>query len=199
MRTTRLGWRDIFPTIRSPVNEILILVYLSFSLYNRLRQGTDTGKKKMSPQLAANFTRIGLVFDTLAFFMAAPEILGEKRLNRMRKNLVNALWWTSVILFGLAVLGGIVFALSIAFIVPLMFFLPQAGNFTSNNGIFAITSPLVYYFGYGIILPLAAGLSLQVMRFVEYLTKNSRMRRVLLNLGVLVFIAGAISQFLGTF
>jgi len=39
----------------------------------------------MPPEISINFSRIGLAFDVVAFFMVAPEIIGEKRLSDLQK------------------------------------------------------------------------------------------------------------------
>ena len=149
----------------------------------------------MDPKLALAFTRIGLVFDFLAFFLAAPEIIGEEGLKKLLTRLQTFLWWFGLSLFLISVLGVLSFVIFLQFLV----FDTLNMMLTSSDG----NSLFEWFFKFSIISVLVSlaisWLPLRIMKLGEVISNNKKARRLLLTLGILMFISGAISQFIGTF
>lgn len=159
----------------------------------------------MEPQTAVIFTRLGLVFDFLAFFFAAPEILGEERLKELLKHSSSFLWWFSGGLFILTIFG----AASFIIIYPILF-LKFSTIFVTNYSYRKSLFPASFFLNWVVnnsdtlirLSFISAGLSWLpkiLMKLSETLLYNERTRRTLLNLGLFLFIIGVISQFIGTF
>lgn len=159
----------------------------------------------MEPQVAVIFTRMGLFFDLLSFFFAAPEILGEERLKSLFKHSSSFLWWLAGGLFILTMLG----AASFVLIYPI-FFLRFINVFTTYRPNRISPFPVSFFLNWALnnydflirLSFISAGLSWLpkiLMKTSEILIYNDRARRILLNLGLFLFIIGVVSQFIGTF
>lgn len=144
----------------------------------------------MSTQVSSLLVRFGIVFDFFAFFMASPEILGEVRLKRIQKYLRVILWWTSVVFFGLAVVGGVIFILA-GTLLPLIFTFFWGPLYRNGSIILILFS--------GVLSAGLSWLALKLMHLVERLTQNRKMRRQFLHIGIGLVVLSAILQIVGTF
>lgn len=149
----------------------------------------------MSAELQATITRVGLLFDFVAFFLAAPELLGEKRLLSLQNFLRKSFLWTSI---GLLFISSIILFLII--LSQVLLFLIAAADLTTlfilsfnskvNNIIFISVGALSIVFSW---------LANIFMRMVVHLSSNEKARQFLLRVGVILFILGILFQFTSTF
>lgn len=151
----------------------------------------------MSPIVALTITRVGLAFDFLAFFLAAPELLGEEGLRKLQDRLQVILWWFSVGLFAISVLM-ILPAIASIFFAPITIIISSSNLFDldgiSNANIkiaFIIIGPFISAF--------FSWIPQKLMDLVKKLADNAGTRKVLLSSGIMMFILGALAQFIGTF
>lgn len=154
----------------------------------------------MEAQTAIVFTRVGLILDFLAFFLAAPEILGEERLKKILATLRVFLWWTAFSLFLMSLGGIILLIISIQisifeiaklsietfFSIPSTFELPLLEFLPSLLLIVVLSS-------------LTSWLPMPIMKIGEILSSKKKARQLSLIVGILFFISSAIAQFIGTF
>lgn len=149
----------------------------------------------MDPKLALAFTRIGLVFDFLAFFLAAPEIIGEEGLKKLLSRLQTFLWWFGLSIFLISVLGVFSFFILLQFLVIDIIKMVL----TSSNG----NSLFEWFFKFSIISVLVSAaiswMPLRIMKLGELISNSRKARRLLLTSGIFLFISGAVAQFIGTF
>jgi hypothetical protein len=149
----------------------------------------------MDPTLAITFTRIGLIFDFLAFFLAAPEIIGEEGLKKLLSRLKTFLWWFGLLLFLISALGFFSFFILLQFLV--IDIINTMLPFSSGSSLFES------FFKFPIIAVLVSAsiswLPLRIMKLGELISNSQKARRLLLTLGILLFVGGAASQFIGTF
>lgn len=154
----------------------------------------------MNQSIAIDFTRIGLICDFLAFFLAAPEILGEERIRKIQNTLRRSLVFFSFALFIFSIIN--TFGLLVFWII-----IPVSNTVTAAialspmllNSPVAPTEFIKVYLILGVGGAFLSWIPLKVMNVVENLGSNARFRRQLLNLGVLLFIFGAAAQLIGTF
>lgn len=146
----------------------------------------------MNAELAVEVTRLGLACDLLAFFLAAPELIGENGLRRLRDRMRVVLWWASVVLFALSLLLILPFLFSgFLFVLGLLHLPGITGRLIDR------LLPVVFL---GPLLSAAISwIPRASMALVESLSDNRRTRRLLLNSGILLFVLGILAQFIGTF
>jgi len=152
-------------------------------------------KQSMNPNIAITFTRIGLVFDFLAFFLAAPEIIGEEGLKKLLSRLQTFLWWFGLSIFLISVLGVFSSVILLQFLV--IDIIMMVFNFSYRSSLFE------WFFKFSIISVLVSvaisWLPLRIMKLGELISNSRKARRLLLTLGIFLFISGAVAQFIGTF
>lgn len=146
--------------------------------------------------VASDLTRIGLICDFLAFFLAAPEVLGESGMRKVQSVMRFAATVLSIFLFVISILSSLLL-LFIWIFLPLVFALSYMSLVPSELQAQGLTSFLVL--GIGVIGASVSWLPGQLMKFVDGLSNSQRFRRQLLKLGVLLFILGAGAQLAGTF
>ena len=146
--------------------------------------------------VASDLTRIGLICDFLAFFLAAPEVLGESGMRKVQSIMRVAALGLSIVLFAISILGTLLL-LFIWIFLPLVFVLQYTSFAPDAWQLGAI--PSIIFLGVGGIGALVSWLPSQLMKFVEGLSNSQQFRRQLLRVGVLLFIVGAGAQLAGTF
>ena len=163
----------------------------------------------MNPESAINLTRLGLICDFLAFFLAAPELLGEKGMRTVQKYIRYLMIILSFVLFAVSLLG-VVLLLFFWLFIPILIMISSAAALVLLSDYQAITdlaslpepqvSPndiIYYYFAFGALGGFLSWFPSKLMKIVDELSSNGRFRRQLLNLGVLLFVFGAIAQLAG--
>ncbi|MBE0669124.1 MAG: hypothetical protein IH588_00925 [Anaerolineales bacterium] len=154
----------------------------------------------MNPTIAVDFTRIGLICDFLAFFLAAPELLGENGMRKVQKYLRVIMISLSFILFFISLLG----AISLLFLwilIPVLMIISTAASlaFPTINTSLSTDNIITIFLLFGLIGALLSWMPSKLMKTVEGLSNDGRFRRQLLNIGVLLFIVGSLAQIIGTF
>lgn len=150
----------------------------------------------MNQTIAIDFTRLGLICDFLAFFLAAPEVLGESGMRRVQSIMRVVATFLSIFLFVVSIISTLLL-LFVWIFMPLVFALTFTDLLPRELPAQELTGFLVL--GFGVIGALVSWLPGQLMKFVEGLSNNQRFRRQLLKLGALLFIVGAGAQLAGTF
>lgn len=150
----------------------------------------------MDTTVSLTLTRIGLLCDFLAFFLATPEILGKNGINKLQIVLRFFLWWVGFFLFLISALG--VFAF---FLLPMLVLALSISEIISTGALFNVVTIkiLQLIIAFMLISTIISWIPMRLMKFVDMLANNKLFRRRLLYLGILSFAFGAIAQFIGTF
>ena len=159
-------------------------------------KGSRPEKNSMNQSMAIDLTRVGLICDFLAFFLAAPEVLGESGMRKVQSFMRVVALGLSIFLFVISILSTLLL-LFIWVFMPLVFVLEYT-NFVPGSWLLG-PIPSIVFLGVGLIGALVSWLPSQLMKFVEGLSNSQQFRRQLLRLGVLLFILGASAQLAGTF
>jgi hypothetical protein len=146
----------------------------------------------MDQNLAVWLTRIGILFELLSFWFAAPELLGEKRLRAIEMRLEKPLWhWRRLSLMKrtdlLFLLGGLTVFTFGMFLGKLPWPLPIV-----IPGLLGLLVIIVGTIAEIVMTTLATYLLHQMIN-----DENIRQRSLLA--GAVLFVLGTILQFLGTF
>jgi hypothetical protein len=153
----------------------------------------------MNPTIAVDFTRIGLACDFLAFFLAAPEILGESRIRKIQNNLRTILIFFSFGFFIISIISTIAMFL-FWIVIPTSNIVATATALSLVTGYrFSTTELTISYLLFSGGCAFFSWISTRMMKISEHLSTNANFRRQSLNLGILIFVVGAIAQFIGTF
>jgi hypothetical protein len=161
--------------------------------------------------LAIDLTRIGLLCDFLAFFLAGPELLGEKGMRIARKYIRYLMIPLSLALFAVSLFGAFLL-LFFWLLIPFLIAISSLAELVLHSDIQELTSlaalpePQIapasivfYYFACGVLGGFFSWFPSKLMKIVDGLSNSGQFRRQLLNLGVVLFVFGAIAQLAGTF
>lgn len=153
----------------------------------------------METQTALVFTRLGLFLDFLAFFLAAPEILGETGMLKAREFIRVLLVTSSMLLFGISAIAAIMllFFWLVVPIVTMASSVAVLAQFTDQE--IPAQVFIEYYLLIGVVGGLLSWIPTKLMKVMDWLTNDVRFRRQLLNIGVLSFVLGSLAQLAGTF
>lgn len=153
----------------------------------------------MDTTIATFFTRIGLICDFLAFFLAAPEILGENGMRKAQRYLRILMISLSFILFFFSLLGGLSLLFFWLFVPILMTITSVMALSYLLKNIISTNDIIVIYLFFGCSGAFLSWIPAKLMKTVEWLSNNRQFRRQLLNFGIFLFIIGSIAQLIGTF
>lgn len=161
--------------------------------------------------LSSFCTRMGLILDCLAFFLVTPELLGEKRLHILQRLLRSVLLWVSLGLLIVGILTLTLIAMSYLFLPILLAVFPVTMWTASALLVFfliekvPLSAEFIWLSGHTLLF-LIGGLGAlfswsanKLMGAVVYLCSEEQARRLLMKLGVILFMLGALLQFWGTF
>lgn len=154
----------------------------------------------MNPTIAVDLTRVGLICDFLAFFLAAPEILGENGMRKVQKYLRVVLIALSFIMFFISLLGA-VSLLFLWILIPILMIVSSVASlaFPTTNSSISTEKIVAIFLIFGLAGALLSWMPAKLMKIVEGLSNDGRFRRQLLNFGVILFVVGATAQLIGTF
>ena len=143
----------------------------------------------MTPELAIDLNRFAILVNFLSFFLVAPEILGQERLERLVANATG-----NLVAYALSVLGAGVFFIGVTAVT--------AATYWTNQPLAAIVSPTIWVtlmlllplivFGviyYGTHDRLSA-------RLVAFFAANPKRRRWIFRLGLAMFAISSAIQFM---
>lgn len=141
--------------------------------------------------------RLRLILDFLSFFMVAPELIGENLLRKTRKNLVIFFFWANILLLLLTWLSFIYILVFLPFWLGNTAILVTGSFVSFRSGENILFDPkIAAYVLSPLILFIVSFIPPLVTKALSTLIDQETTRRLLIKIGVGLFVISKIIEFL---